>query len=85
MNDDILVLASQAKEEAEKYDFSSPAHKELKKLEMYFRKSYIMAKHLRKLSEDDHSVETFLRDLNAALIKDQRFVKMRDGLEEYEI
>lgn len=82
---DLIDTAAEVGREALKYAVDSPTYKELKKIEMYIRKTYIMIRHANKLAEDDHSEETFLTDLNAALIRDQRYVKARDSLDSYSI
>ena len=68
-----------------KLGYNSETIKELKKIEMYCRKTYIMLVHADKLIEDDHSEETFLKDRTAALVRDQKYVKSRDSLDTYEI
>ena len=68
-----------------KLGYNSETIKELKKIEMYCRKTYIMLVHTDKLIENDHSEETFLKDMTAALVRDQKYVKSRDSLDTYEI
>ena len=82
---DLIDLANDVCDVAENYSRDSLTHKELKKIEMYCRKTFLMIRHFQKLKEHDHTEETFMKDLNAALIRDQKYVKARDNLESYEI
>jgi uncharacterized protein (DUF924 family) len=66
-------------------NYTDVTNKELKKIEMYCRKTYLMLRHAEKLAEQDHSEDTFMTDLNAALIRDQRYVKVRDNMDDYDI
>ena len=65
--------------------YSDVTIKELKKIEMYFRKAYLMHRHVQKLFEEDHSEDSFMTDLSAALVRDQKYVKQRDSMDTYDI
>ncbi len=58
--------------------------KELKKIEMYCRKTYLMLRHVEMLRTDLDEDE-FLTKLHAALVRDQKYVKVRDSMDSYNI
>ena len=60
--------------------------KELRKMEMYCRKTYLMLTHLSEYQKQDAiDSAAFLTNLNIALVRDQKYIKARDSLEDYEI
>ena len=66
-------------------EHSNAVNKELKKIEMYCRKTYLMLKHFDILLSDRYTEDEFINKLTAALIRDQKYVKIRDSLDEYSI
>jgi hypothetical protein len=66
--------------------------KELKKFEMYIRKSFIMYRVFTDVkagiyndSEEEVIDEQWLKKVNATLVRDFRYIKQRDGIDTYEI
>jgi hypothetical protein len=66
--------------------------KELKKFEMYIRKSFIMYRVFtdvqagKYVDDTGHTVdENWLKKVNATLVRDFRYIKQRDGIDTYEI
>ena len=84
-NPALIDAANDIREMANCYEESSPVYKELKKVEMYCRKTYIMLVHTQKLADDEHTEDSYLKDQLAALIRDQKYVKTRDNLDTYEL
>lgn len=66
-------------------DFDEVTDKELKKIELYCRKTFLMIRHTHKLMEGDHEVESFMKDLSKALVRDYNYVKTRDNMDDYVI
>ena len=60
--------------------------KELKKAEMYMRKAYIMHKWaLRFFNEEETSGEEYIKEVNKALVRDYKYVQVRDNMASYEV
>jgi len=66
--------------------YSDPVRKEFKKIEMYCRKTYLMLVHTQTfLAEDEITENDFLEGLGVALVRDQKYIKARDSLGDYQI
>ena len=59
--------------------------KELKKCEMYMRKAYIMHKWAREYSSTELTGEQYIKEVNKALVRDYKYVQVRDNMDAYEI
>lgn len=63
---------------------------EMKKAEMYLRKAFIMHRTFNNLADGMYDMaidtdETYVKKVNAALIRDFRHIKNRDSMDSYEI
>ena len=86
----MIDMANEINEYVTDYGRDHPeiAVKELKKMEMYMRKAYIMYRQFDMLRDEGVSADdptAWVRKMNGSLVRDQRYIKMRDGLDEYEI
>ena len=80
---DLINKANDINELCTQQLYSEPVEKEIKKIEMYVRKTYIMLREYEAFLEEDIDPDKFLTDLNARLIRDQKYVKARDSLDTY--
>ena len=84
-NPALIDAANDIREMASCYPQDSQVYKELKKVEMYCRKTYIMLVHTEMLANEEHDDDSYLKGQLAALIRDQKYVKTRDNLDTYEL
>lgn len=84
---DLIAKADQLDHVVRNSVLSEAVEKELRKIEMYCRKTYLMLKHVEILMDTTNDVDgnEFLTDLNTALIRDQKYIKARDSLGDYKI
>ena len=64
-------------------NLSDVMEKEIKKIEMYVRKTYIMLREYETYTEEGTDDDEFLTRLNVRLVRDQKYVKARDSLDTY--
>lgn len=88
--DDLVLMANEINEYVQEFQYahSEVGVKELKKMEMYLRKAFIMYRAFTEIRDPDLPTpadDVWLNAMHNALIKDQRYVKMRDGLDDYKI
>ena len=86
---ELIVRANGINAFANNENWSEATRKEMKKIEMYCRKTYLMLKHVDLLVSNDEEEgldeNEFLSELSEALVRDQKYVKARDSLGDYTI
>ena len=83
MDTELIAHSNRINEMIKNQDWDDATEKELRKIEMYCRKTYLMLAHLELLT--DETQVKFLESLNVALVRDQKYVKARDSLGDYSI
>lgn len=80
---ELLEKANQVNQLTVDNNLSEVMEKEIKKIEMYIRKTYIMIREYDVYVEEGIDDDTFLTAMHKRLVRDQQYVKQRDNLDSY--
>lgn len=84
-NEELIDKANHINQSLEALGCSEQIVKEVKKVEMYVRKTYLMLKFTDDLIDNKLTEDEYITMMNAALVRDQKYVKARDSLDTYSI